>query len=96
MDMTFARKIRELRNKKRWSVYQLAEAIGKTPGYVSKIEARGEIPAPEMIIKLAEALGVKAEELTEIAKTEKSAELAENVRKKYDDAVALYRKSKKN
>jgi len=38
MDMTFARKIRELRNKKEWSVYQLADAIGKTAGYVSRLK----------------------------------------------------------
>jgi len=95
MDITFAQKIRELRNKKEWSVYQLAEAINKTPGYVSKIEARGEIPSPEMIVKLAEAFGTSAEELAEIAKAEKSAELVKNVTKKYDDAVVLYRKSRK-
>jgi len=95
MDMTFAHKIRELRNKRGWSVYDLAKEIDTTPGYISKIEARGEIPSPEMIVKLAEALGTIAEELAEIAKAEKSAEIVKNVTKKYDDAVVLYRKSRK-
>jgi len=99
--MTFAERIRALRKKKGWTVYDLAKeipdgkGIPKTPGYISKIEARGEIPSPEMIVKLAAALGVKPEELAEIAKAEKSAELVKNVNRKYDDAVALYRKSSK-
>ena len=95
MDMSFAHKIRELRNKKGWSVYDLAKKIGKTPGYISKIEARGEIPSPEMIIKLAELLGAKPEDLIEIAKAEKAKEVSQAVQQKYDDGLSLYRRSKK-
>lgn len=101
MDMTFAHKIRELRNKRGWSVYDLAgklhnEKTGKpmTAGYVSKIEARGEIPSPQMIIKLAELLGAKPEDLIEIAKSEKTKEVSRAVKQKYDDGLILYRKSK--
>lgn len=93
--MSFAQKIRELRTKKGWSVYDLAEKIGKTPGYISKIEARGEIPSPEMIIKLAELLGAKPEDLIEIAKAEKTKEVSQAVQQKYDDGLTLYRKSKR-
>lgn len=95
MNMSFAHKIRELRSKRGWSVYDLAERIDKSPGYVSKIEARGEIPSPDMIIKLADTLGVDAEELFEIAKKEKGEQLKRNVHKKYDDAFTLYRRTKK-
>jgi transcriptional regulator with XRE-family HTH domain len=94
MDMTFAQKIRELRNKKEWSVYDLAKKIDATPGYISKIEARGEIPSPQMIIKLAELLGAKPEDLIEIAKSEKSEEVSKIVKRKYDDVFAMYRRIK--
>lgn len=95
MAVTFAQKIRELRNKKNWSVYDLADKIGKTPGYISKIEARGEIPSPEMIIQLAEQLGSKPEDLIEIAKAEKADEVSKAIQQKYDDSLALYRRNKK-
>lgn len=99
MNMTFAQKIRDLRKKRHWSVYDLAKKLwndkqGKpmTAGYISKIEARGEIPAPGMIAQLAEIFNVNAEELFEIAKQEKAEKLKQNVAKKYDDALSLYRK----
>jgi transcriptional regulator with XRE-family HTH domain len=96
MDITFAQTIRELRHKKGWSVYDLAKNLDKTPGYISKIEARGEIPSPEMIIRLAELLGVKPERLIEIAKAEKAKTASQAVQKKYDDGLALYRRGKRH
>lgn len=94
--MRFADKIKDLRKAKGWSVYDLANAIGvKSPGYVSKIEARGEIPSPEMISKLADALKADAKELFELAKKDKHQQLTQNVNRKYDKGYALYRKSKK-
>jgi transcriptional regulator with XRE-family HTH domain len=93
--MTFAQRIKELRRGKGWSVYDLANRLGvQSPGYISKIEARGEIPSPDMVIKLAEVLGTDPEELIELAKQEKARELTENVQKKYDNAFALHRKAK--
>ena len=95
MDITFAQKIRELRNKKGWSVYDLAAELNKTAGYISKIEARGEIPSPEMISRLADTLKVDAKQLFELAKKDKQQQLTDIVNKKYDEGYALYRKSKK-
>ena len=100
MDMTFARTIRDLRNKKGWSVYDLAGKLRNekrkpmTAGYISKIEARGEIPSPQMIIQLAGLLGVKPETLVEIAKVEKTREVSRVVQQKYDEELAMYRKGK--
>jgi transcriptional regulator with XRE-family HTH domain len=93
--MLFRRKIRELRQSKKWSVYDLADKIRKTAGYVSKIEVRGEIPSPEMIIRLSEVLNADVEELIEIAKNEKSKEASQAVQRKYDDGLKMYRQSKK-
>jgi transcriptional regulator with XRE-family HTH domain len=89
--MTFAERIRELRRLREWSVYDLARRLEvQSPGYVSKIEARGEIPSPEMVIKLAGVLGAEPEELIELAKEQKAKELTQNVHRKYDDAFALH------
>jgi len=96
MEVTFAHKIRELRNKKGWSVYDLASKLHKTPGYISKIEARGEIPSPNVIIKLALLLGAEPEELIRIAKAIKAEEVSRAVERKYDDGLALYRKGKRD
>jgi transcriptional regulator with XRE-family HTH domain len=94
--MSFAERIKELRQAKSWSVYDLANAIRvKSRGYVSKIEARGEIPSPEMIIRLADALDADAKELFELAKTDKSHQLTQSIHKKYDEGYALFRKGKK-
>jgi transcriptional regulator with XRE-family HTH domain len=95
--MSFAQKIRELRRARRWSVYDLAGRIGvKSPGYVSRIEARGEIPSPDMISKLADALKADAKELFELAKKDKRNQLTQSINKKYDEGYTLYRKGKKN
>ena len=95
MNMTFAQKIRDLRTKKGWSVYDLAKKLGKTAGYISKIEARGEIPSPQIIIELAEVLGEKPEDLMVIAKSEKSRSASQAVQRKYEEELNLYRRSKK-
>lgn len=99
--MTFGRRIKELRQKKDWSVYDLAGKLRNekgqpmTAGYISKIEVRGEIPSPDIIAQLADVLGAKAEDLFELAKQEKTRELKERLDQKFNDALTLYRKSKK-
>ena len=94
MDMTFAERIRELRNDKGFSVHELARRIKTVPSYVSKIEARGEIPSPEMIFKLAEVFGVEPGELVEIAKAQKGEEAKKAVEQKYSSKLELYRRQK--
>jgi len=93
--MDFGRTIRELRRARGWSVYELADRIGKTAGYISKIEARGEIPSPEMIVTLATALHTDPEELVKLAKRAKTEQAASTIERKYDEALILYRKGKK-
>ena len=93
--MTFGETIRRLRQQKEWTVRKLSEEIKRSVPYVSRIETRGEIPKPEIIIELAETLGVKAEQLFTAAKKEKTEELVKVTAKKYDDAIALYRKGRR-
>jgi HTH-type transcriptional regulator, competence development regulator len=70
----FGRRIRELREAKkkddpRFSLRKFAEAVGISATFLSKIET-GEFapPAPERIKKMAELLGLDADELLALAK----------------------------
>lgn len=69
----FGRRIRQLREAKkkddpRFSLRKFAEAVGFSPTFLSKVET-GEFapPAPERIKKMAELLGVDADELLALA-----------------------------
>lgn len=69
----FGHRIRELREKKkqtdpRFSLRKFAEAVGISATFLSKIET-GEFapPAPDRIKKMAELLGVDADELLALA-----------------------------
>ena len=69
----FGARIRRLREEKRatdptFSLRQFAEAVGISPTFLSKVET-GEFnpPAPDKIKKMAELLGVDADELLALA-----------------------------
>ena len=70
----FGSRIRELREAKlqedprRFTLRQFAVAVGISPTFLSKVE-RGEFdpPAADKIIKMAELLGVNADELLALA-----------------------------
>ena len=71
----FGSRIRELREAKlqedprRFTLRQFAVAVGISPTFLSKVE-RGEFdpPAADKIIKMAELLGVNADELLALAR----------------------------
>lgn len=89
-------RIRELRLGKKLTVQDLAARIGnKTAGYVSRIEARDEIPSAELLVVIAEVLGAEPEELFTLAKEAQLGRVAEQIEAKQQDALALFRKSKK-
>jgi HTH-type transcriptional regulator, competence development regulator len=70
--MRFGAKIRELRKAKSLSLRALAEEVGVSFTYISKIENEkldfGDYPGEELISKLAVALDVDADELLILAK----------------------------
>jgi len=76
------------------TVRALADAIGKSPGYISRIEVRGEIPSVELVVELASALGGDAERSLECAKNDSMERATNEVETKYQDALALFRKGK--
>ena len=92
---TLGRRLRELREQRRLTVRQFADQIKKTPGYVSRIEARGEIPSPELLCAIANVYGVAPEELLDLAKQCYLDRTEREVDEKNLSALALYRKEKK-
>ncbi len=93
---SFGQLIKESREKRGLTVRSLAEAIGKSPGYVSRIEVRGEIPSIELVLELAKALRGSVEEFLESAKRDSIDKATNEVESKYQDVIALYRKGKKD
>jgi transcriptional regulator with XRE-family HTH domain len=69
METTFGQKLREFRQEKGMTLRALAEATGVDFTYLSKIENDkvGYLPGAETIRDLAQALGVDAIELLELA-----------------------------
>ena len=92
---TLGQRLRELRERERLTVRQFADRIQKTPGYVSRIETRGEIPSPELLCAIADVYGIKAEELLELAKHCYLGRTQREIEAKNVSALALYRKENK-
>src|SRR5205809_3266694 len=70
--MNFGERIRELRKAQNLSLRVLAEAVGVSFTYISKIENEkldfGDYPSEDLIRKLAAALGANEDELLVLAK----------------------------
>jgi len=92
---TLGQRLRELREQRGLTVRQFADRIKKTPGYVSRIEARGEIPSPELLCAIADVYGITPEELLDLAKQCYLERAEREVDAKNLSALALYRKERK-
>lgn len=92
--MNLGEKVKALRTEKGYSVRELAQLIGKSPGYVSRIEVRGEIPAAELLCVIAEVFGVEPEELFQLAKECRLRSVEEEIDEKHSSALSLFRKKK--
>jgi len=88
------RRIQELRQKRKLTIRALAEAVGKTPGYLSRVETRDEIPAAELLCQMSEVLKEKPETLLDLAKKDLLRRAEDQIEKKSADALNLYRRSR--
>ena len=70
MAETLGDRIRSLRqnNPKYRSLRQFAEALGKSPSWVSKVERNHERPGRETLLQIAALLGADADEFLELAR----------------------------
>lgn len=89
------KRIRELRGARGLTVREFAEKLGKSAAYVSKIEARNEIPSPELLCMIAELLDTDGEGLLRLAKKAQLERTAKDIDEKQASAIALFRKQKR-
>jgi transcriptional regulator with XRE-family HTH domain len=87
--------LRELRQKLGYSVRQFASRLAVSPGYVSRIETRGEIPSPDLLLKIAELLKVDPDEVLRLAKESQLAQAEKQIDERHASALALFRKEKR-
>lgn len=73
MTCRFNKMIRDARLRLNLTSKELIYMLGRnySASYLTKIESHGEIPAPEVVIRLAFALGLDEKMLLETAKKEK-------------------------
>jgi len=88
-------RLRELRDQAGLTVRELAARIGKTPGYVSRIETREEIPNPELLCQIAGTYGMAPDELLELAKKCQLDRTERDIEARNQSALSLFRKEKK-
>jgi transcriptional regulator with XRE-family HTH domain len=84
--------LRELREKKGISVREFAGHLQKTPGYISRIEARDEIPSPELLCEMAAVLDANPEQLLELAKECQIRHAEQQIEQRHKSALSLFRK----
>lgn len=89
-----ARCLRDARRDSGLSVRELARMVGRTPGYLSRVEGRGEIPSTELICKLAVALRIEPGPLFECVRQDVLGRTEKQLLEQHGEALALYRRSR--
>ncbi len=97
MDETFGDRIRRARRKKDWMIKDLIEHVKRdgtqlTPSFMTRVEQYGEVPGPDLIIRMAEVLEIPPEELFRLAKVVRVKRIERNIEEVYRETLALYRK----
>ncbi|MSR60082.1 MAG: XRE family transcriptional regulator [Planctomycetaceae bacterium] len=87
--------VRGIREKRGFSVRQFAAMLGKTPGYISRIEVRGEIPSPELLLRIAELLEADPNDLLRLAKESQLANAEKEINDRHATALTLFRKQRR-
>ena len=63
--MNFGEKLKQLRQARKWSQPELAEAIGIEQSYLSKLENDKSVPSADMLNRILEAFGIDVATLLE-------------------------------
>ena len=77
------------------SVRGFASQFKKSPGYISRIEGRGEIPSTEFVAQVATFFETDLEELLELLKKDQLQKAEEDIDSKHESTIQLFRKGKK-
>lgn len=92
---TLSQRLRDLREAHEFTVREFAARIGKSPGYVSRVEGRGEIPSAELLCVIADVYGIEPDELLGLAKQSQLERTERDIDAKHASILALYRKERK-
>lgn len=87
-------RLKTLREDAGLSLREAASRLDKSPGYLSRIEGRGEVPTAELLCEMAGLYGADAEELLELAKRTSLEQTRVSIEAKQGEALRLYRKNK--
>ena len=81
-------KIRKLREAKCWNQADLANELGMTSKYISKIEVGDRYPSRATVARLSVVLGVEPQELMFASEDDFMAEAINRTRQKFDEPLA--------
>ncbi len=90
----FGTELKRLRKSKDLTVRGFADAIGKSAGYISRIEGRGEIPSTEFVLIVATYFQVEIELLLTLVKKDQLAKTESEITQKHQTTIQLFRKRK--
>lgn len=88
-------RLRELRVDAGFSVRDVASKLGKSPGYISRVEGRGEIPSVMLLCDISLLYGVDVEELLTLAKAAQLEATKQQIDLRHTEALKLFRKDQK-
>lgn len=86
----FAREVKRLRADRGLTIRDLAAKLGKSVGYLGKIEVQGEIPTPEFTVQLARALQIEPAVLLRLAKEARLSSIAADIHREYTAALSAH------
>lgn len=100
-NLSFGEAVFKFRKERAWTVRDFIDQLGAkgqktvSPAYITRIEQYGEIPSPDLILRIADVFQVDGNELLECAKKLKVRKFNKALEEKYQRALALYRTQKK-
>jgi transcriptional regulator with XRE-family HTH domain len=87
--MTFGSTIREARERLGWTQKALAERIGVTPGFITKLENDQALPSLDLVLALANALLVDRDTLLELCNRARQERAGQRIRTRGSAASAI-------
>jgi chromosome partitioning protein len=84
----FARELKRLRAEHGLTVRELSSRVGKSVGYIGKIEVKGEVPTPEFVQKIATTFGQDPRLLLELARKSLIMQAQRQIHSKYSIPAA--------
>ena len=93
--------IREKRAELGWTIKEFLRRLetatekAPSPAFITRVEQYGEIPGPDLIIRMAEALNLDVDCLLKAARQDKVEKFDKGLEDKYQKAAGLYRKGKR-